>query len=166
MSIQTIPPSTTLVVKDDINANAAVQKNAGVCNPNSPQIIVHVITLHMDTHSLHILLPATISHLDTRPKWFISRRLPSLLRAARPLLHLVSLLVAKSRGSNPFVRVRGLFYDHLFVTTLATAAAYTDEPEEAGSDAEGDGEPEHTEHAAAHGGVDVVGFEHGLEDGG
>ena len=73
------------------------------------------------------------------------------------------LLVPESRGPNPLVRVWCLFHHHLLVATLAAATAHADEPEEAGSDAEGDGEPEDAEHAGAHGGIDVVGFENGLE---
>ena len=72
--------------------------------------------------------------------------------------------LAKCRAGNPLVCVRGLLDDHLLMAALSTAAAHADEPEEAGANGEGDGEPEDGEHLAAHGGTDVVGFEDGLEN--
>jgi len=70
---------------------------------------------------------------------------------ARPLLHLVTLLLGAKRGaSHPLIRIRRLLYGDFLVRALSTAAADADEPEEARGDAKSDGDPEGGEHARAH----------------
>lgn len=80
------------------------------------------------------------------------------MRAMRIARVLLVLLSAKRGASNALVRVGSLLDDDLLVGRLAGAAAHADEPEEAGRDGEGDGEPEDGEHLCAHGGVDVDGL--------
>lgn len=73
--------------------------------------------------------------------------------------------VPQVRRGDALVRVGGLLDDDLLVAALAGAAAHADEPEEAGADGEGDADPEDGEHAGGPRGFDLVGVEHGAEDG-
>lgn len=84
----------------------------------------------------------------------------------RPLLHLVTLLAAKSGAGNTLIGIGSLFDDHLLVGALSAAAADADEPEEARANGEGDADPEGREHLRAHVKADVVGFKRGFEDAG
>jgi hypothetical protein len=77
---------------------------------------------------------------------------------------LLSMLRRKRGASNTLIRIRRLLHANLLVRRLAAAAARAEEPEESGSQTESDGEPDDRQHLAAHGGFDVVGFEHGFED--
>lgn len=77
--------------------------------------------------------------------------------------------VRRRRGAhvgrgNALVGVGSLLDDDLLVGRLAGAAADADEPEEARGNGKGDGEPDDGHHLLAEVGVDVVGFEHGVED--
>ena len=76
----------------------------------------------------------------------------------------MAVLSAEVRARNALVGVGCLLHNDLLVARLAGAAADGDEPEETGSDGEGDADPEDGEHLVAHRGLDLVGFEDGLED--
>lgn len=83
--------------------------------------------------------------------------------AAGPLLHLVTLLAAKSGAGNTLIGVGRLLNNHLLVRALSAAAADANEPEEAGGNGEGDANPEGRQHLGTHVDVDVVGLESGFE---
>lgn len=77
---------------------------------------------------------------------------------------MLRMLRGKCGTRNTFIRIRRLLHTNLLVRRLATAAARAEQPEESGSQTESDGEPDDRQHLAAHGGFDVVGFEHRFED--
>lgn len=74
-------------------------------------------------------------------------------------------------GAERLVGVGSLFGDGALVAVAvvvgraAGAAAGADEPEQAGSEGEGDSQPGGGEHVLAHGAGDAVGFQAGLESG-
>ncbi len=78
-------------------------------------------------------------------------------------LELVTALAKRGAG-DALVCVRSLLGNHLLLPALTGAAAYTEKPEETGGDAESDADPHDLQHLVAHGGVDVVGLEGGVED--
>lgn len=67
-------------------------------------------------------------------------------------------------AGDTLVCVGGLLDRNLLLVALAGAAADGEEPEEAGSEREGDSEPEHGKHLFSHAGLDVVGFHDCLEN--
>jgi hypothetical protein len=80
--------------------------------------------------------------------------IPSVLRTRRG-----------ERGTrHALICVRRLLDTDLLMRALSAAAAHAREPEDAGREAKRDGEPDDRQHLLAHGGVDVVGLEHGFED--
>lgn len=104
-------------------------------------------------------------HLPILPQ-IVHRHIPSLLI---PLRHPRLLITTLShiRTSHPLVGVRRLLDpDPLIIHAIlpvamrrpSAAAADADEPEEAGADAEGGGEPGCYEHGVAEGAVDAVEF--------
>jgi hypothetical protein len=100
-------------------------------------------------------------HLNPRrPKRLIRRsRLRMSSPALVPRLHLL-LAVRRERGTrDALIRIRRLLDTDLLVRRLAAAAAHAEEPEESARHADG-------QHLAAHGRLDVVGLEHGVEDAG
>lgn len=98
------------------------------------------------------------------PKRLIRR--PTLSVSRTHIACLLSMLRGERGASNTLVRVGSLLDRDLLVGRLAGAAADGDEPEEARSQAKGDGEPDDGEHLLAHPSVDVVGFEDGVEEAG
>jgi hypothetical protein len=79
---------------------------------------------------------------------------------------MLPMLRGERRARDTLISVRRLLDANLLVRRLAAAAARAEQPEESGSEAECDGEPDDGKHLAAHGGFDVVGLEHGFEDAG
>jgi hypothetical protein len=77
---------------------------------------------------------------------------------------LTPMLRGKRRARDTLICVGRLFDADFLVSALSAAAADAREPEDAGREAESDGEPDDGQHLLAHGGFDVVGFEHGFED--
>lgn len=127
-----------------------------VVNASSASFL-HLLTLskpnpHSHKHPLHLPTVRLIR----------SPALPTRLER-RCSLQLVSLL-AERRTADALVRVGRLFDNHLLVPTLAGAAAYAEQPEEAGSNAESDAEPHDLQHLVAHRGLDVVRLQRGVED--
>ena len=102
------------------------------------------LILSIPTHTLSMPNIQAASYLNARPKRLISRstHLRRLLLAARPLLHLVTLLSTKGRASNTLICIGSLLDYHLLVRALSAAAADADEPEEARANGEGDTDPE------------------------
>lgn len=110
---------------------------------------------------------AHVGQLDIGPEGLVSgstTHLGSLLLAARPLLHLMTLLAAKSGAGNTLISVGSLLNGHFLALALSTAAAGADEPEEARGNGEGDTKPQGGSHAGAHIDVNVVGVKSCPED--
>ena len=88
----------------------------------------------------------------------------ALLERGRSL-QLVTAL-AESRAGDTLVGVRRLLDNGLLMTAGARAAAHAEQPEHTRCDAEGDAEPHNLQHLVAHGGLDFVVLERGVEDAG
>lgn len=83
----------------------------------------------------------------------------------RRSLQLVTVLT-ECRAADTLIGVWCLLNSHLLMPALARAAAHAQSPEKTRCDAECDANPHDLQHLVAHGGVDVVGLECGVEDAG